>query len=229
MSRVRTNVIVDGHSCWCLFDTGARNTYVIQDVASLLPTIELDKPEPVALGGRTYQIRRESHLTCLVEGLPVRTHARVLEEIGTDEEGKRIEVLLGALAMQEWGISPVPDLPAPRPNTFYVYAIICDNNSIYIGQTNNLRRRWKEHCVGEVDWTKRHRPIKIVHYEEFGSRKEAVRREHELKTGFGREWLKRQIKSGRARQAGEERLDMSNYPKEFVEFMVKEENSVVRS
>jgi hypothetical protein len=33
----------------------------------------------------------------------------VLEEIGVDEEGRRIEVLLGALAMQEWGIRPLPD------------------------------------------------------------------------------------------------------------------------
>ena len=109
MSRVRTNVIVDGRNCWCLFDTGARNTYVVQNIASLLPSIELDRPQSVALGGRTYRVRRGCHLTCLVEGLPVWTHARVLEEIGTDEEGKRIEILFGALAMQEWGIRPVPD------------------------------------------------------------------------------------------------------------------------
>jgi len=109
MGRVRTYVTVVGRNCWCLFDTGARNTYLVQDIASFLPSIELDNPEPVALGGRTYQVVRESHLTCLVEGLPVRTHARVLEEIGTDEEGNRIEILMGALAMQEWGIRPMPD------------------------------------------------------------------------------------------------------------------------
>lgn len=109
MGRVRTNIIVADRNCWCLFDTGARNTYVVKNIASLLPSIELDKPEPVALGGRTYQVKRECHLSCLVEGFPVRTHARVLDEIGTDEEGKRIEILLGALAMQEWGIRPIPD------------------------------------------------------------------------------------------------------------------------
>ena len=119
MSRIKSNVIVAGRNCLCLFDTGARNTYIVPDIASFLPSIELDKPEPVALGGRTYQVARECHLTCLVEGLPVRTHARILEEIGTDEEGKRIEILIGALAMpvcvrsrtgrQEWGIRPIPD------------------------------------------------------------------------------------------------------------------------
>jgi len=33
----------------------------------------------------------------------------VVKDIGKDEEGKPIEVLFGALAMQQWGIRPVPD------------------------------------------------------------------------------------------------------------------------
>jgi len=98
-----------GHKGWCLFDTRARNTYVVQELASFLPTFELEKPEPVSLNGRVHQVIQECRFVCLVEGLPVRTHARVLEEIGMDEEGNRIEILLGALAMQEWGIRPLPD------------------------------------------------------------------------------------------------------------------------
>lgn len=109
MARVRANIIVKGHNCWTLFDTGARNTYVVRDLTSLLPTFELEKPEPVSLGGKTHRVTKICWLTCLVEGLHVRTHARVLEGIGKDEEGKRIEVLIGALAMQEWGIRPIPD------------------------------------------------------------------------------------------------------------------------
>lgn len=34
--------------------------------------------------------------------------ARVVKEIGQDEENKRIEVLIGSLAMEEWRIHPVP-------------------------------------------------------------------------------------------------------------------------
>lgn len=221
MARVRANVIVAGRDCWTLFDGGARNTYIVQDLASLMPSIELEKPEPVALEGKVHKVTKECHLTWLVEGLPVRTHARVLGEIGTDEEGRRIEILIGALAMQEWGITPIPDLPAPRPDIFYVYVIKCDNSSLYIGHTDDLRRRWEDHCSGKVDWTKRHSPIKIVHYEELGSREEAVKRERYLKTGFGRKWLKQLIEKGQARQAGEERLDMTHYPKEFIEFMTR--------
>ena len=109
MGRVRAYITVKGRSCWTLFDGGARNTYVVQEVASLLPTFELEKVEPVSLGGKVHTVTRECRLTCLVEGLLVRTHARVLDEIGTDEEGRRIEILIGALTMQEWGIRPIPD------------------------------------------------------------------------------------------------------------------------
>lgn len=44
-----------------------------------------------------------------MEGRPILTHAMVLDEVGTDEDGRPIDVLFGALAMQQWGIRPVPD------------------------------------------------------------------------------------------------------------------------
>jgi starvation-inducible outer membrane lipoprotein len=109
MGRVRAEVVVNGRNCWTLFDTGARNTYVVQDLTSVLPTFELERVELVSLGGKVHKVTKECRLTCLVEGLPVRTLARVLEEIGEDEEGRRIEILFGALTMQEWGIRPIPD------------------------------------------------------------------------------------------------------------------------
>jgi type I restriction enzyme R subunit len=95
------------------------------------------------------------------------------------------------------------DLPAPRPGIFFIYAIRCDDESIYIGQTDDLERRWDEHVSGTgAEHTRRHKPLDLVHFEEHASRKEAVSREKWLKTGFGRQWLKREIKMGRARQAG---------------------------
>lgn len=108
MGRIRENVVVKGKNFWALFDSGARNIYVTEEVSALLPTFELEKPELVALGGRTHKVEKECLLTCLVEGLPIRVKARVLKEIGNDEKGKRIEVLIGALAMEEWGITPIP-------------------------------------------------------------------------------------------------------------------------
>lgn len=96
------------------------------------------------------------------------------------------------------------DLPAPRPGTFFVYAILCDDDSIYIGQTNDLQTRWRQHSNGlGANYFKRHKPLKYVHFEEYSSRTEAVKREHNLKTGFGRKWLKRELEAGRTRQAGQ--------------------------
>lgn len=100
------------------------------------------------------------------------------------------------------------DLPAPRQ--FFVYVIRCDNDSLYIGQTEDLVTRWKQHCDGKASWTSRYKPVEIVHYETFETREEAVEREKKLKTGFGRKWLKRELAEGRlkkwdslaARQAG---------------------------
>ena len=96
-------------------------------------------------------------------------------------------------------------LPTPRPGVFYVYAIRCSDDSIYIGHTDNLARRWEEHLAGQAaDWTMQHKPMQIVHYEEYSSRQEAADREKWLKTGYGRKRIKREIEAGRARQVGYE-------------------------
>ncbi|PYS40379.1 MAG: hypothetical protein DMG14_10760 [Acidobacteria bacterium] len=44
-----------------------------------------------------------------IEGHAITTLALVIDEIGTDENGTAIEILFGALAMQQWGIRPIPD------------------------------------------------------------------------------------------------------------------------
>ena len=44
-----------------------------------------------------------------MEGRPILTHAMVLDEVGTDEDGRPIDVLFGALAMQQWGIRLIPE------------------------------------------------------------------------------------------------------------------------
>ena len=96
------------------------------------------------------------------------------------------------------------DLPAPQAGKFFVYALECEDKSIYVGQTKDVLKRWKEHATGKgADWTRQHPPVRLVHWEEYSSREEASKREKELKTGFGRKWLKRELAAGRTRQAGE--------------------------
>lgn len=108
MGRVRGDVLVAGQRFWALFDSGARNTYVVEEVASLLLTFPVARPQPAALGGRVHRVEQGCILSCEVEGLFVEVEAWVLPEIGTDEQGERIEILFGALAMQKWGIALIP-------------------------------------------------------------------------------------------------------------------------
>ena len=109
MGRVRELLKVDGREYWTLFDTGARNTYVVPSVAEVLPTTEVPRPIRTALGGSVKETTRTALLQAEVEGHLISTHAMVVDEIGRDEEGRRIEILFGALAMQQWGIRPIPD------------------------------------------------------------------------------------------------------------------------
>lgn len=96
------------------------------------------------------------------------------------------------------------DLPAPRRGKFFIYVLKCSDDSFYIGQTEEIPRRLQQHENGEVSWTAPRRPLEFIHWEEFSSREAAVKREHDLKTGFGRKWLKRECAKGSlaARQAG---------------------------
>ena len=104
MGRVRENIEVEGKPRWTLFDSGARNTYVTSAVAEGMVQLELPEEQPAALGGHTHRVRRLCVLLAKLHGLWVQTHARIVDEIGKDDQNKPIEVIFGALAMQEWGI-----------------------------------------------------------------------------------------------------------------------------
>ena len=110
-----------------------------------------------------------------------------------------------AVMLEKHGIAcDMMHQPAPLPESpFYVYAILCDDDSVYIGQTEDLLKRWGEHRRGTgAEWTKKHPPVRIAHYELAATREEAVTMEKEWKTGFGRKRIKRLIENGTARQAG---------------------------
>ncbi len=109
MGRVREHIKVNGKKCWTLFDTGARNTYIVPSVASRLVTSRLPKTFRSALGGTIKQAREAAVLNADVQGCKISTLAMVIDQIGDDEDGKPIEILFGALAMQNWGIRPIPD------------------------------------------------------------------------------------------------------------------------
>lgn len=87
----------------------------------------------------------------------------------------------------------VGGLPIPDGHSWFVYILLCEDETFYKGMTNDLYRRFYEHYTGiGAEWTKVHKPIKVIHYEKFNTQEEARKREEELKSGFGREWIKRQ-------------------------------------
>jgi putative endonuclease len=60
----------------------------------------------------------------------------------------------------------------------------------YIGSTDNLERRLKQHNSGKVQSTKHRIPLKIIFTEEFSTLAEARKRETWWKSGAGRRKLK---------------------------------------
>jgi len=84
---------------------------------------------------------------------------------------------------------------------FWVYAIRSESSGIiYVGQTNDLAGRIRQHNDLEANrsvYTKRSAgPWRLVHQERFPTRREAGARERFLKTGQGREWLRRLLRGG---------------------------------
>ncbi|GBE16548.1 GIY-YIG nuclease superfamily protein [bacterium BMS3Abin15] len=52
---------------------------------------------------------------------------------------------------------------------------------MYIGSTNNLRKRLEMHNSGKIYSTKLRKPFNLVYYESYKSEKDARKREHNLK------------------------------------------------
>jgi putative endonuclease len=65
---------------------------------------------------------------------------------------------------------------------FYVYVLKSQKDGMsYIGSTNDLRRRVKEHNSGLVISTKPRQPLELVYYEAYKSENDARKREWSLK------------------------------------------------
>lgn len=62
---------------------------------------------------------------------------------------------------------------------------------MYIGCTNNLKRRIIEHNTGKVFATSKRTPLDLIYYEAFTNQTDAFLREKWLKTGWGRNHIKK--------------------------------------
>ena len=80
---------------------------------------------------------------------------------------------------------------------WYVYVLqSLKNKKLYTGLTSNLKRRLEEHNkkIGGK-YTRNNSPFKLIFYEAFLNKKDAVKNELFLKSGYGREVLKGKIQN----------------------------------
>ncbi|MEB2774900.1 GIY-YIG nuclease family protein [Algoriphagus sp. D3-2-R+10] len=74
---------------------------------------------------------------------------------------------------------------------FTVYALKSEKDGrIYVGFTQDLSRRLKEHNSGKTRSTKGWLPWRVIYTYEVDNREEARAREIYLKSGIGKEFLK---------------------------------------
>ena len=78
---------------------------------------------------------------------------------------------------------------------YYVYVLqSIKDGKMYIGYTNNLKRRFIEHNQGLSLATKYKLPYTLVFYEAFTNTKDAKHRETYLKSGWGVRTIKKILK-----------------------------------
>ena len=78
---------------------------------------------------------------------------------------------------------------------FYTYVIQSrKSNRWYTGNTNDLRKRFKQHNQGKSAWTKSGSPWALVYYEACLNKDDTRSREKYLKTGMGKRYLKNRLK-----------------------------------
>lgn len=78
---------------------------------------------------------------------------------------------------------------------FYTYILRSKKyRELYIGYTNDLRKRLEKHNQGLVNSTKPYKPWQVVYYEACLDIEDAKRRERYFKTSQGRRLLRRRLK-----------------------------------
>lgn len=68
---------------------------------------------------------------------------------------------------------------------YYVYILHLRDNTYYSGFSSDLKTRISQHMLGNVPQTRNFRPLQLVYYSAFISKKKALDFEKYLKTGSG--------------------------------------------
>lgn len=83
-------------------------------------------------------------------------------------------------------------------NTYKVYILELENNYFYIGVTQNIEERYKNHLEGNAAlWTKLHKPLKYTIHKEFDTRREANVEESSLTLSYMYKYSIEKVRGGR--------------------------------
>jgi len=82
-----------------------------------------------------------------------------------------------------------------RKIMYYVYVLKSESDKIYVGYTKDLKRRLKEHKAGKDITTRTLKTNKLIFYEAFLDKRDAVRREKYFKTTKGKSSLRQIIRN----------------------------------
>ena len=79
----------------------------------------------------------------------------------------------------------------------YILLLVDDSKDekFYVGATSNLRERILRHKNKGMKTTKKFDKIALVYYEACRNKTDALKREKQLKTGFGRGYIKKRLEN----------------------------------
>ena len=75
----------------------------------------------------------------------------------------------------------------------YTYVLKCADGEWYVGHSDDMKHRLRQHQDGECDATKHRRPVELIYFEGCRSLDAARQREKALKTGYGRRYLRSRL------------------------------------
>ena len=112
---------------------------------------------------------------------------------------------MSSITEQLTGECPVPEVASATEwfwavytslmHFWYVYILRSQkDHEFYIGSTNDLKRRIKEHQYGKNISTAKRLPLELIYFEGHKSKEDAIRRETYLKTTKGRTMLRQILK-----------------------------------
>lgn len=65
---------------------------------------------------------------------------------------------------------------------YYTYMVVCRDGTLYTGYTDDLVQRMRKHNSGRgAKYTRSRLPVRLVYWEKYASKQQAMRREYAIK------------------------------------------------